>query len=633
MKKTRKSTTDMSDLVHGAGNLEVQLNQDADLYSDPDFTWDPVNKRIVLGASSTGFQLPDGFIVGGQPDLGGTGVGYHAQKYENPGTGTLNFDYVVPDGVDKIYLTGSGGGGGGGGTYGGQYGNGGGGAHAIYKQEVLVSPGQTIPVRIGGKGIGGAPSVSGTDGGSTVFNVGGAAAGVDVVTIPGGVGGGRAYTDGGYAGGPGGSDGSQVVYYGNNSGGGSIFAAPGNINSPPRNKAGGYGGGGHGGYVGSGAGGDGSGGFMIIEASTTGISAGQGSSGTIAGGSGNFVSKYLETDNVSQVNNVENVWGPGTYIVVVDNDSHDPDMDTLCVNYITIPDYLPAGSSVYGQAHDAGAGKGGGARYVEADSSFHTLDTGDDIVEILKFESFSAYSDLEYIKIDSSSDGALLQSNSVGGTEFITYSFSNFSGIGYNSEFVRGIFVDISGSISSSTDDRTLTVTATYPDGSTQEIWRYKDDPFSHDSYSAQKSDIVFVPVNKDQAAITITIASDGHSSTISAEVVGVQQTKTIAYDPNEFESVFAENGYQKLPNGLIMQWGKTPDLSGENNYTDTFPIAFPNACLSAQATVINSSTTNDDVFARIISHTTTQITIRPERPGTGAYSGPRNIHWFVIGH
>ena len=37
-----------------------------------------------------------------------------------------------------------------------------------------------------------------------------------------------------------------------------------------------------------------------------------------------------------------------------------------------------------------------------------------------------------------------------------------------------------------------------------------------------------------------------------------------------------AESGYQKLPSGLIIQWGKT-NTTG----TTTFPIAFPNACLS----------------------------------------------------
>ena len=48
-----------------------------------------------------------------------------------------------------------------------------------------------------------------------------------------------------------------------------------------------------------------------------------------------------------------------------------------------------------------------------------------------------------------------------------------------------------------------------------------------------------------------------------------------------------ADNGYLKLPNGLILQWGKVASgWPGEGPYTVTFPIAFPNKCLNTQVTV-----------------------------------------------
>nr|DAK14608.1 MAG TPA: tailspike protein [Caudoviricetes sp.] len=48
-----------------------------------------------------------------------------------------------------------------------------------------------------------------------------------------------------------------------------------------------------------------------------------------------------------------------------------------------------------------------------------------------------------------------------------------------------------------------------------------------------------------------------------------------------------ADNGYLKLPNGLILQWGKVASgWPGEGFYTVTFPIAFPNKCLNTQVTV-----------------------------------------------
>lgn len=50
---------------------------------------------------------------------------------------------------------------------------------------------------------------------------------------------------------------------------------------------------------------------------------------------------------------------------------------------------------------------------------------------------------------------------------------------------------------------------------------------------------------------------------------------------PADFTSLKSSSGYQKLPSGLIFQWGKaTTNLGGD--FTLTFPIAFPNSCLIA---------------------------------------------------
>jgi hypothetical protein len=45
-----------------------------------------------------------------------------------------------------------------------------------------------------------------------------------------------------------------------------------------------------------------------------------------------------------------------------------------------------------------------------------------------------------------------------------------------------------------------------------------------------------------------------------------------------------SENGYMKLPSGVIMQWGT---LTPSARLTDvTLPIAFPNACLNVQSSI-----------------------------------------------
>lgn len=49
-----------------------------------------------------------------------------------------------------------------------------------------------------------------------------------------------------------------------------------------------------------------------------------------------------------------------------------------------------------------------------------------------------------------------------------------------------------------------------------------------------------------------------------------------------DFKASLATNGYQKLPSGLIIQWGSS-ERTGST--TVTFPIRFPNACYSVCAT------------------------------------------------
>lgn len=114
------------------------------------------------------------------------------------------------------------------------------------------------------------------------------------------------------------------------------------------------------------------------------------------------------------------------------------------------------------------------------------------------------------------------------------------------------------------------------------------------------------------------------------AIATGTQGLATAAYVNNEVNSAIAAgfdasltaNGYQKLPNGFIMQWGTYTGT------TDTavipFPIPFPNACVSVQVTAGNSgSGSNDNVKSYDI--TPANFTIRAEgleRPPT----------WFAVG-
>ena len=53
--------------------------------------------------------------------------------------------------------------------------------------------------------------------------------------------------------------------------------------------------------------------------------------------------------------------------------------------------------------------------------------------------------------------------------------------------------------------------------------------------------------------------------------------------------SNLAQNGWVKFANGLIVQWGVGAEISGEQQFSITLPIAFQNACFSVSVTVIQN--------------------------------------------
>ncbi|WP_167450615.1 gp53-like domain-containing protein [Xenorhabdus ehlersii] len=76
------------------------------------------------------------------------------------------------------------------------------------------------------------------------------------------------------------------------------------------------------------------------------------------------------------------------------------------------------------------------------------------------------------------------------------------------------------------------------------------------------------------------------------------------------FESQLTESGYQKLPSGLIIQWGRvhgeTATLgAGKNDWYQSqrmfaFPIQFPSKCISLTNSVLNGGTSRQWVLIAI---------------------------------
>ncbi|EOZ1555632.1 hypothetical protein ACQK1D_001394 [Escherichia coli] len=99
--------------------------------------------------------------------------------------------------------------------------------------------------------------------------------------------------------------------------------------------------------------------------------------------------------------------------------------------------------------------------------------------------------------------------------------------------------------------------------------------------------------------------------------------------DMNNFSSNRGSAGYQKLPSGLILQWGAgiagTGSVANTGN-TINFPIAFPNQCFQVVTSYDNGG--GVIVAGSAGSQTTTSFLLRCDATG-GSY----NFRWFAMGY
>jgi len=100
----------------------------------------------------------------------------------------------------------------------------------------------------------------------------------------------------------------------------------------------------------------------------------------------------------------------------------------------------------------------------------------------------------------------------------------------------------------------------------------------------------------------------------------------------SQFGSLKDDTGYQRLPGGLILQWGKTALLNKDEMVTVLLPVSFPNKALNAQATTNSTTTDDNDAIARVISFTSTNIRVRNEGANRKS-SSSAVIHWFAVGY
>ena len=98
---------------------------------------------------------------------------------------------------------------------------------------------------------------------------------------------------------------------------------------------------------------------------------------------------------------------------------------------------------------------------------------------------------------------------------------------------------------------------------------------------------------------------------------------------PDDFTHSFTKNGYQKLPSGLIIQWGYTTVIDV------TFPIAFPNAILNTTASksVLENTGVNNTGEIAITYVTLTGMCVVAYHSRQGSDVTNQGISWMVIGY
>lgn len=103
---------------------------------------------------------------------------------------------------------------------------------------------------------------------------------------------------------------------------------------------------------------------------------------------------------------------------------------------------------------------------------------------------------------------------------------------------------------------------------------------------------------------------------------------------------LLATNGWQRLPSGLIVQWGENTSVlavapsSTTTPTSVTFPVAFPATCANVQLTPRNPS--NDafaDSFPELVSRSTSGFVMVPQNSaGPSSTLTLNGFTWLAIG-
>lgn len=119
--------------------------------------------------------------------------------------------------------------------------------------------------------------------------------------------------------------------------------------------------------------------------------------------------------------------------------------------------------------------------------------------------------------------------------------------------------------------------------------------------------------LNNSAATVSSINIKVGQSATFIALGVNTWQLLNFSADlgnNSDFALNNTGNGYQKLPSGLIIQWGSAGPVTSGASSVIGFPMVFPTACINAVATVAGSGSNLSTNYSVATTYTASQLTL-----------------------
>ncbi len=145
-------------------------------------------------------------------------------------------------------------------------------------------------------------------------------------------------------------------------------------------------------------------------------------------------------------------------------------------------------------------------------------------------------------------------------------------------------------------------------------------------SVARQGGDVIYFGAT----ALPSIAVNGGESLDVVAHATGwvaIGGSMSLAYASSSFGASLAANGYQKLPSGMIIQWGSSSAISSGSQLTITLPIAMPSALLRVFATAETSTSDTTPVSGGWSSVSTSQFVLRNKSTAASLFS------WMAIGY